>query len=1084
MKKNIRIFAAVLAAVALLSCLSGFSAAAVDRNYSDPLATARAELYGGDFLEKHFGFSLSDAEKNYLAIHDDFFLSYNSVIPSGYVTVKYDEAGKSLEVNAKDYSYLATNGVHVVWHPYSVRIEGCGEFFFSSPSLTVSLTDTAGEEVRVSYKAEFNVEKDVVNKLLNMAYNDAVRLKAEVEAEIAAYEAARLEYESDTKKYNEYIANLALYKEYLIAKRIYDESLAEYEEYVADLEAYTAAKAEYDAYVIERDKYNEAYAKYSEYLVYMEQYPAKLAAYEQYLKNVELVKKQLSIIDQTKDSITSLERSIYAAIMGDTVTSVIANKDIIASNLTGADPAAVDRAGIATTNLRTLLKTYFSFGTEKEKYTYYVTNYDSFRNNFAELLRSLDKLYLNKRIRGLMIAEGKQEKYVILVAQLYYVTVALWDTPVSNYDGNGYFDSSYMVGKSTSYYKDAAKPADILKTPAYMTDTNTATPISGGYPTPVEKPIYVTMDEPQKPTEVKKPIPPEREVQKPVEPAAVDEPTEAKKPGAAPIPYVVPREVSALIEAYDAGLVTQKAEVAEDVTFAPTVSVVRNYVSPKEVTVRFYGTSAVGETEKLLYEITVDSGSAIDYRGPAPVMAEERFYFYRHSGWVDSDGNRRDISTVNTDMELYAAFERVEKPYTVKWLVGDILLDSCPENPSLPDDGVSFYVFNQWEKTYRVDSETGEQTIDVIWVAHFTRHEYATAPSGILDLQVSEDKYVLSVRNGSSVNFATLLEKIAGEGELTVKTDKGIASFSFAETLALYNAGVVSVTMRAMQLSMGEYTYSVSLYDANGEQSAHVARMTFSAHCIAKTPTHLVVFYNDDGQRRPIKSTYDSDARQVSFSALTDNTYHAKVEYTLDAVSTSDVTVALDKNIAVEGERVKIQIDIPNGITVRGVYATDSDGNKVKIDPDDFRMLPYDVTISVDYVINEYTVIFVSDGKIIATFICRYGDTVIPPPDPEKASDHKYSYKFVGWSDEILPVTESVTYTAIYTYKLLPQKDTSGLQITPSVMKKIVLAASLGVTVAFILLPSAVITVIIFRKRKKLFLKTDKPKSKDKRCQI
>ena len=222
----IRVFAAVLAILALLPCVAALADTSVDRNYSDPLATAKAELYAGDFLEEHFGFTLSEAEKNYLSLHGDFLLSYNSVIPSGYVTIKYDGDERSLEINAKDYSYVASNGVLVVWQPYSAVVDGCGEYPFSGlPTLKLDLSNASGEEVKVKYKAEFIVEKDVVNALLNMAYNDAVRLKADVEAKIAAYEAARLEYESDTEKYNEYVANLALYKEYLIAKRIYDEEM-------------------------------------------------------------------------------------------------------------------------------------------------------------------------------------------------------------------------------------------------------------------------------------------------------------------------------------------------------------------------------------------------------------------------------------------------------------------------------------------------------------------------------------------------------------------------------------------------------------------------------------------------------------------------------------------------------------------------------------------------------------------------------------------------------------------------------------------------------------------------------------------
>lgn len=63
----------------------------------------------------------------------------------------------------------------------------------------------------------------------------------------------------------------------------------------------------------------------------------------------------------------------------------------------------------------------------------------------------------------------------------------------------------------------------------------------------------------------------------------------------------------------------------------------------------------------------------------------------------------------------------------------------------------------------------------------------------------------------------------------------------------------------------------------------------------------------------------------------------------------------------------------------------------------------------------QYTVLFKDwDGTTLKEQTCYFGDTSTAPADPTRPVDATYCYTFTGWSPEIAPVTEDVTYTAQY----------------------------------------------------------------------
>ena len=74
----------------------------------------------------------------------------------------------------------------------------------------------------------------------------------------------------------------------------------------------------------------------------------------------------------------------------------------------------------------------------------------------------------------------------------------------------------------------------------------------------------------------------------------------------------------------------------------------------------------------------------------------------------------------------------------------------------------------------------------------------------------------------------------------------------------------------------------------------------------------------------------------------------------------------------------------------------------------------YTATYSQEY--RNYTVKFVNDdGTEISSTTYHYGDEVVEPTAPTKASDGNYTYTFNGWDKDIVNCNGDVTYTSTYT---------------------------------------------------------------------
>ncbi len=1051
----------LLVFLSLLFSSAFFVFSAETEDYSYPSATAVKDIYADAFLSEFVGISdLTEAEREYLKLQSGFLLSYNSQIPTSYVSVKYEN--DTLEVSAREYTYTAKNGIEVSWVPISATVyDRTLGLSYDGKAVFSGVSASAGDKVIFRYKTEFTVSEEAVNRLVNLSYNDAPRLEAEIKEKKAAYEREHAEYLINSEKYNEYLSALALYKTYISEKKIYDEQYADYLEYTAALEKYNSDIRAYNEYVIAKDKYYLDLAEYTKYLSYAEQNLAKIEAYEKYTANFAKVKAQLDIIKSTKTSVTSLERTVYSAIMGDTVTAVINRKGDIVEVLK-ADKTAVETAGVATENLRILLKDFFAISKDdtQAQYNYYITNYDAFKDNFVNLLKALDNLYLTPGVRGAMIAEEKHEKYLILVAQLYYVANALSDEPIKSYDGSYYFDSEYEIGITYSEDKRTS-PETALENESFITDTDNASPLPDGYPIEPEVPEYRYMEEPTMPAPVPFPIEP-TPVSEPVKPTEVFEPETVANPGNEPSEPAFPYEVYKVIEEYNDGKIQRRVDyTGADVKVRPEILVSKAFVDVEEVSVTYYSHEFDStEKQKILYSVIIDKNSYADYLAEPPTKDEDSEFIYTHSGWTDGEGNDVNLISVAEDLKLYPKFSRIQKEYETKWVIDGREYHENPGTPPLSKEGEIYYDFSGWER-FR-----DPVTSDVTYVAVFDT-PLVLCGNSVARVSYSDGYYVAELNAVSSkIDVERLVQRAAGIGGITVKTLRGEKiSLSYAETLKMADAGVSFLEISAVKKSDG-YAYRIAAYGEDGEPLATDANIIFEGHCEVTDSSHLNVYYNDEeGNKIPIRHTRENFG--IRFTANLGKTYYAMVEYSLVAVPLDAVNIILGKLNAGAGEVVTVSLDFLPGIRIDRIYIMDSNGVKTTVTGAYFTMPADDITVGVDYMVEQYTVTFVSDGKTIVKYFCTYGDTVTPPLAPKKASNEKYSYEFIGWSPEVSEIKGDTVFTALYSTKLLPQNTDDNMEISRGVLKLLLLFGVGSGCFVLIVIPSSVMSVILVKRHKK-----------------
>ncbi len=690
---------------------------------ADDVELSASELFDALFGETEA--PLTACEKSSLDALLGIAMRYNQSIPPLVIDRDYDGDHGLLTVCVSPYSYVAQNGVEVIWLPTAVSLDGGeakplqdadGDGKYTCEFSNIWHSDEI--ELTVDFVWQVEISAETADGLLTYPYTVA---RESLDA-LISYETAKKTYDDQAKAYADYEAELAAYRTAKKNFEDYQSAMAVYTPKKQAYDDYVAAKAKFDADMLAYKEYEKIKAEYDakeklyfDYEKAREQYASIYDQYEPFLKGMEAANARLAIMDSMflKDS---HGWQFYSGVMGGTVDQVLANKHILETK--ALVPAEVlDNAEKATHILRPLLKGYRDVAYAKysgelarsrAKFAYYSGHYEEIRDGITLLYASLHNIYGNSAVVTAMKtdADAKQKlpHFRQFLGQLYVLYCALDQqaTPNPAWVLSAY--DKYTLGELVE--PELLLPADVNPSPEGVTLPDTEIELPEGLPEPVEKPVkdFVDLVDPSiegAPVEVKNPGKPPVEVDDPGDPPTEVFPPEGDEPTA---PVLLAAERT-LAEELRAGRL-QKREAkgtSQLLTFTRKVSCIKTIDNRK--TVSFYDLDGT-----LIKTVFVEYGEAV----ASPDMTregDEIYSSYLFLGWVhygETDiSNRVSLQSITTDLYLKPIYETVKRVYEITWVVGSQTETTthhwgetpvCPLNTEKTHPTI-LYTFTGWSPT-------------------------------------------------------------------------------------------------------------------------------------------------------------------------------------------------------------------------------------------------------------------------------------------------------------------------------------------------------------------------------------------------
>lgn len=1125
-------------------------------DFSRPASAYNTEFDSAEILEAYLNADISEIEAAYLRSNGGLTLSVDMGISTSYIFAEYNDVDGCVTVTAREYVYTSAGGSEIHWIPTFLTFNGesvpLNEENGYTAVFQIEPTD-ADLYADVEYSFSCDISKEAMNSVLNLAYNDAVAFKNEIDEKTQQYENALAEHNDAVKARADYLELYSIYELELAAFNLYRQEKATWDTAYKNYCDYSAAKLAYDEAVAAMNIYkNETlpdfYAKKAlreEYEILYREWQSKLLQKQALEQKQADARLQIAVLDAAFTNMTALNRQIYSALKSGLVDQVVAQREDLIGRPYFASPEAIDMANDATGELRILLEGYKTALTEADKYSYYIINYGDLKDNFIKLAQALDKLYANKKIVGIMDNQGKREKYVILVAQLVTVANGLNGSPVSRFQvesGASAFNSSYKLdGKTVGQILDFS-----------LTAPSTPIPYENVFLLSVEavEPDYV-VDPGDMPLPPPEPIDPGKPYDDPGEPPEPkSEPTEPNfvaDPGEPPEEYIPEQYKQQMYDAFKEGFLSNRHLLNRDFRFELNKKVSKKITNVTKYTVTFYGERG----ELLTAPLIVEEGSVVEYPGRIPEKEEDAEATYRFVGWQDSEGNIFDFTELDSSIDLYPRFEKLYKEYTVEFSVGESLYSRTYRYGQQPvfdgdtgkaDDLDYRYSFIGWmrgddffalgtalpavegdtiyvaqysrERLYHVTFDVCGQQFTSVYTAGVTpgfdgstyrendslyRYEFIgwrrgsllvapgqtlpavsssvtyvaeykasfLFPMGAIGAEVSfADGYMIAdcSKNGNSVDLSPLGEYFDTESELegaTLILKWGRITVSRDIIRSLIADGN---TLIGIELHKGTpYKYRITLKNGQGgaapvSYELESVSLSFDGS-FAPATTHL---YKDvcNADSRVIFTYADN---YVSFGAETGVQYILRDDYTVTLRPSyfgGDVLSVVGDSFAA-GDTVRVGVSLPDGVRLERMllytYGNDAPTEIVGAGGVySFIMPDGNVSVGVECSYITYTVTFVSQGNVIVSYNCRWGEQVTPPQDPVRAG-----YRFDGWSAEIVPVCGNAVYEAIFTYQ--PPEDIPDTPSGDSFADRAFLAVRVCVyMIYFAVIPAVALGVLMF----------------------
>ena len=1034
-------------------------------NYSNPAVESAVTLSAGDLYQILLGRTPTEGELLYWSANE-LALSYSDFIPSSSVDTQYDGDKGTLDVIVTPHIYTAVNGAVVKWIPESFKLEDDRYTLREQNGVYVAQVENcfhSGDfDMQVEYGCEIEISQSIIQSLASEAYeigNLAVEEMNTYRAQVEEYAALVAAH----KAYNEYTQWEEEYADYLAQKALYDSLVEAYNTYLEDLEAYQIkldAYNQWQEYFVKEQAYKDNEKPYAEYVDYYKVYSAAVAK----LSMFETVFK--------KDS---NGWCMYNDIKGSTVTQVLEKQDLLIA--AGGNKEDILLAGVATENLRVLLKDYNTLRTKKwsseyEKnkalYNYYIANYDALEKNFCDLYKTLKGLYENKVVSTYVKSQGKAAHYRQLVGHLFVVSTA--------FDQDGYRnESTWRMDKKTLH--------EVLEDIHYSPDgdwdpNNTPYPAKEVAPVErVEKPVRPTVAqptvEPEAPTVVTHPGNPPTPVENPANTPRPPKPE--KEIGAEPTAPVF-EEIEAVLygEVLD-GTLKAPATVTSSKIIKRTTTLERKISIQNLKTVTFYNSDgSIYKQEEVHYGGRVNGDDL--HRDPT---AE---YIYEFLGWNFADGTvAPEWITVTENLSLYPRYRLTKQMYTITWVLdgqsysqrlyyGVMPIPEYVVDISPRENQYYYYEFSGWD--HKVVSVSGDATytgsmirtpkkFNVTWViqngAQSITQEWAYDQVPVFegDLSISSsthlyeflgwDKTVAPVSRDVTytaqyratplaTSGSVAMETVHTETEIQVLATKpsisaGTAARLAAEqgkTLTIVWQGALSVTLAGEELQTyidcGTPTVIMQTTEEGNIATYEFKYFNVGAN-VSTLPTLTVTFdYSKVSGKETVfdLQTKNGWERQESTQITAKGDFKARRLYSYSIVPVANeycnVTQIVTK--ATEGEWVSIALECVYGYKVTGATIVTADGKTIVVEGTSFQMPASPATVSLEVKQIVYTVTFLVDGQVWDSKQYYSGEEIVLPQDPTKAEANGFVYTFIGWGN-VPPLAtgeeENLVFEAVFT---------------------------------------------------------------------
>lgn len=991
----------------------------------------------------------------------------------------------------------------------------------SSPRVTVkyscSLTVPA-EYANLLLNYAYNDAATAIE--LSREYEESLSGYLEAFRSYEEYLKALNEYNFDCIKYEEYLslkaqydADYAAYTEYLTQLAEYNIALAKYNEYLAAMEQYNADKAAYEKAYAENGDAIKKYIAYLEAMsavnnslyvidnIYAKPLSSRGSLFKA-LQNRELV----SQFEQNKDSLVKYYGVSSADIDSLTVTS---NELNIILN---------EYDEIRNESRQAAFEYYKSHYNEiKDKFNYLYDKMSSILTPtiFNHICGKIDITY------DAETAEYKKWRIRNVLSHIYLVCKCLDDSETAAgswtfYDNSGktnvYYFTELLDANEILNDNNASSPL-ALTWPAEVEKTELPK-------IPVEP---VRVNEPLAPQIVAKPDEPER-VEKPPEPSEVENPGDPpanvslivqtseivnevnsgtlteRPPISDDITLTFYTEVSKLVSAENLPILSICDYDGKTVLYETVLRSESDFILPSDIPERpsdaMYNYSFSSWSSARLEEITPAYTADTDISLYAYYSRSDRYYtvewftdglstaelykygeipefkgdtskspgtdtVYTFSGWYPAP------APVKADTSYTAVYNESVRLYRITFDIrGNRITQNYRygETPSVPPfassvtDNCTKYVFSGWDK------EIVAVNSDTVYTALWDEIPLAEA-DGTLSLIPVSGGYSL-VSDASVIDIAELVKLCADTAKRLEITYGGMCvTFDRTAVSEMYSGGARKISFEINGGEKPEYRFTV-FSEAGTELKFLSGEIRMKIACPDSAPaSNLCITGIFPGSaKQSVIWSYQSG--NITFIASNGIKYVFDKKYNVTVVSSENGAVFMDSSLLYEGEKLTVFFYPDPDYTIDDIKITLSDGSELHFSSlDSFTMPASDITLTVAFRQNEYTVSFVVNGQIISTGKYYLGDTVELPEIEITYESGDYIYTFAGWSPYVGAVTGDTVYTAKFNCRLT---GVTGDQGDTNAWRTIIRQFALPAVSALMLICIIVLAVILpFKLRKR-----------------